>query len=61
MEIKVSEFVETSDGGYFKHYTRYEDFPDTADRHCNLCIACGFPGYPKCVPECQPQRNKNES
>lgn len=60
MEIKVSEFVETKDGGYFKHYTEHREFPDSEGRHCNICIFCGFPSYPKCMEWC-PNGRSNES
>lgn len=53
LTITTSEFVETADGGYFKHYTREEEFPDEEGRHSDLCVYCGFPSYPDCREWCQ--------
>ena len=50
MKITVSEFDEKTKT--FKHYEREEDFSETADRHDNLCIVCGFSAYPECIKVC---------
>lgn len=50
--ITNSEFIETEDGGYFKHTTREEAFPDDG-RHSDLCVVCGFSTYPECRNWCQ--------
>ncbi len=52
IQITRSEFIETDDGGYFKHTTRKEEFPDDG-RHSDLCVVCGFSTYPECRSWCQ--------
>ena len=55
MKFDVSEIMEKNGEVYFKHYTRYKDFPETEGRHSDLCVVCGFNAYPECREWCPHQ------
>ncbi len=44
----------------FKHHVEYREYPEEEKRHCNLCVVCGFPSYPKCREWCPHQGFNNE-
>ena len=60
MIFNVSEFVEDENGGHFIHYTREKDFPESEERHCDLCVVCGFPTYPECRKYCPNEQLSQE-
>ncbi len=35
-----------------EEYEEDQYIPDDQVRHCQLCTACGFPGYPECTETC---------
>ena len=61
LKFYVSRIVEDKSGVHFVHYTRFEDFPNSEGRHCNLCVVCGFPTYPECRNWCMHCGYESES
>ncbi|MCI9427343.1 MAG: hypothetical protein HFI81_06240 [Eubacterium sp.] len=51
MKIDIIELPESSDGE-FKKYSEIREYPEEGKRHCDLCVFCGFPSYPKCMEWC---------
>lgn len=56
IEVEVSEWVDSSKGGYFKHYTETKKIPDEQVRDNDYCTLCstfsGADTYPECKKGC---------
>lgn len=45
--------VKQKDGTWTTIIKEYEEtYSDDKIRHCDLCTACGYPGYPECTKTC---------
>ena len=61
LEIEVSEWVDDSSGGHFKHYTETKKISEEQVRdndYCTLCCAIsGAENYPECKNGCIQLKN----
>ena len=53
LEIEVSEQVDDSTGGHFKHYTETKKNPDEQVRDNDYCTLCSTRGGADTYPECK--------
>ena len=61
IEVEVSEWVDDSAGGHFKHYTEIKKTPDEQVRDNDFCTLCcalhGSENYPECKNGCIQLKN----
>ncbi len=55
-QMNVMEWVEDKDGGHFEEHMEEREYDNSDNRHCDLCIVCGFPEYPECTKWCQSEK-----
>lgn len=60
MKVEVIELPDSPNDD-FKSHIEEREYPDElADRHCDLCIVCGWSTYPECMSWCQNEQWRRE-